>query len=61
MTPGNAPALADLAVNCVASEAAMIAAGDHDFSEKVFETFQTGPTTLVASRTATNGDRIHLF
>lgn len=61
VTPGNAPALADLAVNCVANEAAMIAAGDHDFSEKVFETFQTGPATHVASRTATNGDRIHLF
>jgi hypothetical protein len=61
VTPGNAPALADLAVNCVASEAAMIAAGDHDFSEKLFETFQTGPATHVASRTATNGDRIHLF
>ena len=61
VTPGNAPAVADLAVNCVSNEAAMIAAGDHDFSEKVFETFQTGPTTHAASRTATNGDRIHLF
>ena len=60
VTPGNAPAVADLAVNCVSNEAAMNAAGDHDFSEKVFETFQTGPTTHVASRTATNGDRIHL-
>lgn len=61
LTPGNTPALTDLAVNCVASEAAMIAAGDHDFSENVFETFQTGPANHVASRTATNGDRIHLF
>ena len=61
VVPANAPALAALAVNCVASEAAMISAGDHDFSSKGFETFQTGPTTHVASRTATNGDRLHLF
>ena len=62
VAPINAPAaLTDLAVNCVANEAAMIAAGDHDFSEKVFETFPAGGGTHTASRTATNGDRIHLF
>ena len=62
VTPSNAPAaLADLAVNCVADEAAMTAAGDHDFSEKVFETFPAGGGIHTASRTATNGDRIHLF
>ena len=42
VAPINAPtALTDLAVNCVANEAAMLAAGDHyDFSEKCLKHFQ---------------------
>lgn len=61
VSPDNQPALSELAVKCVADEAAMIAAGDYDFSSKVFEGWPITRSTIDVSKVATNGDILNLF
>ena len=59
--PGNNPAAyADLAVKCVADEAAMISQGDHDFSSKQFTSFRSG-NSYSNAKTAANGDEVYVF
>ena len=59
--PGNNPAAyADLAVKCVADEAAMISQGDHDFSSKEFTSFRSG-NSYSNAKTAANGDEVYVF
>jgi len=59
--PGNNPAAyADLAVKCVADEAAMTSQGDHDFSSKQFTSFRSG-NSYSNAKTAANGDEVYVF
>ena len=59
--PGNNPAAyADLAVKCVADEAAMTSQGDHDFSSKEFTSFRSG-NSYSNAKTAANGDEVYVF
>ena len=59
--PGNNPAAyADLAVKCVADEAAMTSQGDHDFSSKQFTSFRSG-NIYSNAKTAANGDEVYVF
>ena len=59
--PGNNPsAYSDLAVKCVANEAAMNSQGDHGFSSKEFNSFRNG-SNFLNSKTATNGDLVYVF
>ena len=59
--PGNNPAAyADLAVKCVADEAAMTSQGDHDFSSKEFTSFRSG-NIYSNAKTAANGDEVYVF
>ena len=59
--PGNNPAAyADLAVKCVADEAAMTLQGDHDFSSKQFTSFRSG-NSYSNAKTAANGDEVYVF
>ena len=59
--PGNNPsAYADLAVKCVADEAAMTSQGDHDFSSKQFTSFRSG-NSYSNAKTAANGDEVYVF
>ena len=59
--PGNNPAAyADLAVKCVADEAAMSSQGDHDFSSKQFTSFRSG-NSYSNAKTAANGDEVYVF
>ena len=59
--PGNNPvAYADLAVKCVADEAAMNSQGDHDFSSKQFTSFRSG-NSYSNAKTAANGDEVYVF
>ena len=59
--PGNSPgAYADLAVKCVADEAAMTSQGDHDFSSKEFTSFRSG-NSYSNAKTAANGDEVYVF
>ena len=59
--PGNNPVTyADLAVKCVADEAAMTSQGDHDFSSKQFTSFRSG-NSYSNAKTAANGDEVYVF
>ena len=59
--PGNNPAAyANLAVKCVADEAAMTSQGDHDFSSKQFTSFRSG-NSYSNAKTAANGDEVYVF
>ena len=59
--PGNnITAYADLAVKCVADEAAMTSQGDHDFSSKQFTSFRSG-ISYSNAKTAANGDEVYVF
>ena len=59
--PGNnITAYADLAVKCVADEAAMTSQGDHDFSSKQFTSFRSG-NSYSNAKTAANGDEVYVF